>query len=31
MAEETIYYTMSRDEMLAIRAKAETFYQRDSL
>ena len=31
MAQDTIYYTMPRDEMLAIRAKAETFYQPGSL
>jgi hypothetical protein len=31
MAQETIYLTMARDEMLDIRAKAETFYQPGSL
>jgi hypothetical protein len=31
MAEETIYFTMTRDEMLHIRAKAETFHQPGSL
>jgi hypothetical protein len=31
MAQETIYFTMTRDEMLDIRAKAETFYQPSSL
>ena len=31
MAEETIYFTMTRDEMLDIRAKAETFDQPSSL
>jgi hypothetical protein len=31
MAKDTIYFTMSRDEMLDIRAKAETFYLPSSL
>jgi hypothetical protein len=31
MAEESLYFTMTRDEMLDIRAKAETFYQSSSL
>ena len=31
MAQDSIYYTMSRDEMLAIRAKAETFHRPGSL
>jgi hypothetical protein len=31
MSEESIYFTMTRDEMLDIRAKAETFYQPNSL
>jgi hypothetical protein len=31
VAEEAIYFTMTREEMLAIRMKAETFYQPSSL
>ena len=31
MGEESIYFTMTRDEMLDIRAKAATFYQPSSL
>ena len=31
MSEESIYFTMTRDDMLDIRAKAETFYQPNAL